>query len=220
MGMMLVTTKAKGSRIDKGFMRHDLDDYLRLLGFENLAGVDEAGRGPLAGPVVACAIVLPPYVRLKGVNDSKALSEDERKRALPSILETALNCSVGISFHDEIDRVNIRNASLLAMERAVDGLEMDPDLCLIDGRDVPQGLEYPAVAFVKGDSRSLSIAAASIVAKQVRDSIMEAMHEEFPMYGFDKHKGYPTKLHRLMLEEFGPCKYHRMTFNGVRELTR
>jgi len=198
--------------------KNNLDDYLRILGFENLVGVDEAGRGPLAGPVVACAVILPQYIRLKGVNDSKTLSKYERTKLLPLILETSLDCSVGIAFHDEIDNINIRNASLLAMKRAVYGLEIKPDLCLIDGKDVPQELLYPAIALVKGDSRSLSIAAASIVAKQVRDSIMEEMHNMFPMYGFDKHKGYPTELHRLMLKEFGPCKYHRITFNGVKDL--
>ena len=176
----------------------EFDDRLRESGFRILAGVDEAGRGPLAGPVVAAAVVMRPGVHPHGVIDSKMLSAPRRDAALSRILEACAEVSLGAAWPDEIDEINIRAATLLAMSRAMSQLTISPDLAIVDGRDLPT-LNCPGVALVRGDSRSESVAAASIVAKVARDAVMCHLHESYPEYGFDRHKGYPTRehLHRL-----------------------
>ncbi len=183
-------------------------------GYSCIAGVDEAGRGPLAGPVVSAAVVLPHDFNGKGVNDSKKLTPKQRDALYTVIMENALAVSVGSASHGEIDQINILRASLLSMKRAVNGLILIPDLLLIDGKftiDSP----IPQQAIVKGDSLSISIAAASIIAKVTRDRIMAEMHLFYPGYGFDRHKGYPTKAHRLALADLGPSPVHRCSFKGV-----
>lgn len=178
------------------------------------AGIDEAGRGPLAGPVVAAAVILPPGCGLTGIDDSKKLSEASRKVAWETITRTAVAYGIGIVEHDVIDRINILRASLKAMEIAVSNLHKRPDFLLIDGN---QGLSIlvPQETIVKGDAKCSSIAAASILAKVTRDSIMERYHEAYPQYNFCSHKGYATKEHLDALREHGPCPIHRRTFSGV-----
>ena len=196
-------------------MKDNLDELTRELGFSNICGVDEAGRGPLAGPVVACALVLRPDAKILGIDDSKALSEKKRKALLPQIYDNSISCAIGMSWNEEIDRINILKATMKSMAQAVISLTLIPSIALIDGKDVPKGLPCFGLALIKGDQRSASVAAASIVAKVVRDEIMDMIHEEHPEYGFCKHKGYPTKKHYEALRAFGPSKYHRITFNGV-----
>lgn len=180
-------------------------------GLTRVAGVDEAGRGPLAGPVVAAAVVLPPGVRIRGVDDSKRLAPEERERLFDIIRECAVAVGVGMTDPITIDRVNILEATRLAMARALAGLEVEPELVLTDFVTVP-GLCCPQRNLVRGDRRSASVAAASIVAKVTRDRIMEAADREFPVYGFGRHKGYPTPEHRKALERHGPCPLHRRSF--------
>lgn len=190
------------------------DDSLRNAGFHVIAGVDEAGRGPLAGPVVAAVVVLREGFYLPGVDDSKRLSAKRRQAVLEEIMESALEVGVGVAWQDEIDEVNIRVASLRAMSRAVEQLSVVPNLVLVDGKDLPD-LRLPAVALVRGDARSQSVAAASILAKVVRDALMCELAIVYPEYGFERHKGYPTPEHLRNLAAFGPCALHRKTFRGV-----
>ncbi|MFH1982032.1 MAG: ribonuclease HII [Pseudomonadota bacterium] len=186
-------------------------------GFTRIAGVDEAGRGPLAGPVVSAAVILPEGFRSDDVTDSKALSEKKRAALLQLIYQQATAIGIGIVDAVEIDRVNILQASLLSMAFAVANLTPAPDYLLIDGIfRVPCTVDQEAIA--KGDARSLSIAAASIVAKVTRDRLMARYHEEFPEFGFDRHKGYPTAAHKAAIRTHGPCPIHRRTFRGVREV--
>ncbi len=186
-------------------------------GHDLVAGVDEAGRGPLAGPVVAAAVVLPSDFPGRGIDDSKKLTPRRRLEAVQVIRRKALAVGVGIVNAAWIDTINILQAAKLAMVRAVSRLEPKPSLLLIDGNFT---IDFPAAqqALVKGDSRSISIACASIVAKVTRDRIMQACHRRFPHYGFDRHKGYPTAAHKKALASHGPCPLHRKTFKGVREL--
>lgn len=179
-----------------------------------MAGVDEAGRGPLAGPVVAAAVVLSPGRIPQTIDDSKKLSPDARAHAFEEIADLAVSIGVGISSPDTIDRVNILQASLLAMKRAVDSLEVRPDCIIVDGRQVPD-VDIPALAVVKGDSRCASVAAASIVAKVIRDRIMESMDFLYPMYRFSKNKGYGTTAHLEALRTHGPTSLHRFSFEPV-----
>ncbi len=179
-----------------------------------LAGVDEAGRGPLAGPVVAAAVILPEGYPPDGINDSKKLSPNKRDIIFEEINRSALSVAVGIVEPADIDRINILRASLLAMEIAVGKLSRKPDFLLIDGNQ-RTSLLIPQETLVKGDSRCCSIAAASIVAKVTRDSIMDDYHELYPEYNFKKHKGYPTRDHLEAIKQFGPCPIHRRTFRGV-----
>ena len=180
-------------------------------GYPVICGVDEAGRGPLAGPVCAAAVILPPNVEIPGLNDSKKLSDKKRRELMPVIKEKALAYGIAFASHEEIDSINILQATLLAMERAIGQLRIKPDLALIDGnREKDFGI--PVQTVVKGDSLSASIAAASVLAKVTRDDLMEALAEEYPNYGFEIHKGYGTKAHYAALEAFGPCPVHRMTF--------
>ncbi len=176
-----------------------------------MAGVDEAGRGPLAGPVVAAAVILPPMYVNPQINDSKVLSPCSRDRLYDVVSQDALAVGVGVVEADVIDRINILQASLVAMREAVLGLSPAPDFILLDGLN-QISLETPQKTLVKGDARSISIAAASIVAKVTRDRIMEAYHRQFPQYNFLKNKGYGTAEHRRILKEAGMCKIHRRSF--------
>ena len=176
------------------------------------AGCDEAGRGCLSGPVVAAAVILPKNFRNSILNDSKQLSEKKRNLLRPIIEKEAIAWAVGIVSHTEIDEINILNASFLAMSRAVEKLNVQPEHLLIDGNRFKTDLDIPFTCLVKGDARFLSIAAASILAKTYRDDIMQDLHQEFPNYSWNKNKGYPTKLHREAIREFGPTPHHRMSF--------
>jgi ribonuclease HII len=178
------------------------------------AGIDEAGRGPLAGPVIAAAVILPEGYEFNGLNDSKKLSLQKRETLFHQIKSLAIATGVGIVEPKEIDRINILRAALLAMEIAVKNLNPQPDYLLIDG-NTRTSLLIPQETVVKGDSRCCSIAAASIIAKVIRDSIMDDYHNIYPEYNFKRHKGYPTKEHFELLKKFGPCPIHRKTFNGV-----
>ncbi len=181
------------------------------------AGVDEAGRGPLAGDVVAAAVILNPDDPIDGLRDSKKLTERRREQLFDEIMARALACSVARATVAEIDSINILQASLLAMSRAVAGLATAPELVLVDGNRLPQW-QWPARAEVKGDDRFEAIAAASILAKVTRDREMLALHAEFPAYGFDRHKGYPTAAHLRILNEVGISPYHRRSFGPVKQL--
>lgn len=183
-------------------------------GITRLAGVDEAGRGPLAGPVVAAAVVLPPGVKIAGVDDSKRVPPEERLRLFEVIRERALGVGVGVVDHQTIDRINILQATRLAMGQALGALGVEPELVLTDFVMLP-GLGCPQRNLVEGDRRSASVAAASIIAKVTRDRIMEEADREYPVYGFGRHKGYATPEHRSALELHGPCALHRQTFAGI-----
>jgi ribonuclease HII len=183
-------------------------------GVRCLAGVDEAGRGPLAGPVVAAAVVLEPGVRIDGVDDSKRLLPEERQRLFEIIRGSARGVGVGVVDHITIDRINILEATRLAMGQALAALRVEPELVITDFVAVP-GLRCPQRNLVEGDRRSASVAAASIIAKVTRDRIMEAADRDFPVYGFGRHKGYATPEHRDALERHGPCPLHRRSFAGI-----
>ena len=180
-----------------------------------VAGVDEAGRGPLAGPVVAAAVILDDLQPIKGLRDSKALGAGARERLALEIRAKALCCSLAQASVEEIDRLNILQATLLAMRRAVEGLRLVPSRVLVDGNRLPL-LRMPAEAIVRGDSRVGAISAASIIAKVERDNMLVALHDEFPAYGFAVHKGYPTPDHLAALRLHGACTAHRRSFQPVR----
>lgn len=180
-------------------------------GFEIICGIDEAGRGPLAGPVYAAAVILPKGHIIEGVNDSKKLSEKKREQLFDKILDECVSYGIGIADEKEIDEINILQATFLAMRRAVDNLSVKPDIALIDGNKKP-GLDIEQWDIVKGDSKSASISAASILAKVSRDRYMLEMAERYPQYQFEKHKGYGTKLHYEMLEKYGASPIHRKSF--------
>ncbi|MDF1578128.1 MAG: ribonuclease HII [Desulfurivibrionaceae bacterium] len=201
------------------FVETDSFAYERELfrqGIGRVAGTDEAGRGPLAGPVVAACVVLPAGCDFTLFKDSKQLSAVRRARLHELLLESGAEIGVGCGTVADIDRINILRASLLAMKRAVAALADMPDFLLVDGK-FPVPLFMPQQSLVKGESRSASIAAASIVAKQERDRLMEGYHRQYPRYNFARHKGYPTAEHRRLLEKHGPCAIHRRAFKGVRE---
>ena len=183
-------------------------------GRQRVAGVDEAGRGPLAGPVVAAAVILEPARRVAGLADSKTLSAPRREQLAALIREQALACSIGRADHREIDRLNILNASLLAMQRAIQGLSIPPQRVLVDGNHCPDTC-YPVSAVIQGDRREACISAASILAKVARDREMQDLDRKYPGYGFARHKGYPTRQHLLALSEMGPCPIHRRSFAPV-----
>jgi ribonuclease HII len=185
-------------------------------GFRAVAGIDEAGRGPLAGPVVAAAVILPDSFDLPGLTDSKQLSEKARDRLYPLIRAQALAVGIGVARVEEIDRINILQATLRGMQRAVGRLNVPPDFLLVDG-NVPVPLALPQQTVVRGDSRSLSIAAASVVAKVIRDRIMVSLDRLHPGYGFSGHKGYGSAAHLRAIALLGPSPCHRRTFGGVRE---
>jgi len=187
------------------------EDSFVSQGLTPVAGVDEAGRGALVGPVVACAVVLPQGLVIEGVNDSKKIPPARRAELATRIKKEALAYAFGIVDVDVIEEINILQAALLAMRQAVESLTTKPQVVLVDGNKLPK-LSCTAHAIKQGDSASHLIAAASILAKVERDAIMQKLHEEYPMYGFDKHKGYGTVLHKAMLKEHGLCPYHRKTF--------
>ena len=180
-------------------------------GYEIICGVDEAGRGPLAGPVCAAAVILPPNVELPGLNDSKKLTDKRRRELMPLIKEKAIAYGIAFADHNEIDEINILQATYLAMERALDMLSVKPQLALIDGNRA-KDFGLPVQTVVHGDSLSASIAAASVLAKVTRDDYMLELAKEYPQYGFDIHKGYGTKAHYAALTEFGACQIHRQSF--------
>lgn len=180
-------------------------------GFINICGVDEAGRGPLAGPVCAAAVILHPGQIIEGVNDSKKLSEKKREKLFDVIKNEVLDYSIAFSTVEEIEDMNILNATMLAMKRAVEGLNVKADYALIDGNRLPP-LNIECEYVIKGDAKSMSIAAASILAKVSRDRLCYEYAKKYPQYGFDKHKGYGTKLHAERIREYGPCEIHRMSF--------
>jgi ribonuclease HII len=186
-----------------------------ILQHQNLwpeAGCDEAGRGCLAGPVVAAAVILDPEQPIAALNDSKQLSAKKRAFLREEIIEKALCYGIGIVDHVEIDQINILNASILAMHRALEQLSTQPAFILVDGNRFKPYQQIPAECMIKGDARFASIAAASILAKTERDALMSALHERFPNYAWDRNQGYPTQVHRKAIAEFGPSPYHRMTF--------
>ena len=188
-----------------------IEEELFAQGIVSVCGIDEAGRGPLAGPVCAAAVILPPHLEIPGLNDSKKLSDKRRRELMPVIKEQAIAYGIGMASHEEIDQINILQATFLAMERALAQLEGKAKFALIDGnREKDFGL--PVMTVVKGASRSANIAAASILAKVTRDELMEALAEEYPQYGFEIHKGYGTKAHYEALRTYGPSPIHRMTF--------
>ena len=194
----------------------EYENTARTKGYNIIVGVDEAGRGPLAGPVVAAAVAYAPEWQLVGLDDSKKISPQARERLFPIIKDQALGHGIGIVDVATIDEINILQAALLAMKYAVSALPEKPDILLIDGnkRIVTEVEQW---TIVKGDSLSQSIAAASVLAKVTRVRLMEKYHEEFPQYEFDRHKGYGTRLHRDLIREHGPCSIHRRTFKGVKE---
>ena len=183
-----------------------------------VAGVDEVGRGPLVGNVVAAAVILDPAQPIDGLTDSKKLSEKRREALYPVIMERALAYAIGWATPAEIDQLNILHATMLAMQRAVCGLRVPPDYALIDGNRCPPGLPCAAEAIVKGDLKEPAISAASILAKVYRDREMAQLDARFPDYGFAKHKGYPTALHLARLQQLGPLPEHRRSFRPVAEL--
>ena len=189
----------------------DFDNSFLTERIKLLAGVDEAGRGPLAGPVVAAAVIFSPDTMIEGVNDSKQLSEKERETLIPDILNKSISCSVSVISHSKIDEINILQASLLAMSISVSRLKIVPDLVLVDGNKKFEFMR-PVLPIVKGDSKSFSIAAASIIAKVARDRVMKRLDIKFPQYSWNKNKGYPTREHIKAVKLYGPSPLHRKTF--------
>ena len=188
-----------------------IEDEYFANGVQLICGIDEAGRGPLAGPVCAAAVILPPHFEIPGLNDSKKLTDKRRRELLPLIKEAAVAYGIGFASHEEIDEINILQATYLAMERAISHLTIKPEQLLIDGNRA-KDFGIPTQTVVKGDSLSASIAAASILAKVARDDWMLQAANEYPQYAFEVHKGYGTKAHYEALTNFGPCTIHRRTF--------
>ena len=189
----------------------EIEDALTEKGVGVICGVDEAGRGPLAGPVYAAAVILPPHIDIPGLNDSKKLTDKRRRELMPIIMDQAIAYGIGSASEQEIDEINILQATFLAMQRAIDQLNGKADFALIDGnREKDFGL--PVMTVVKGDSRSASIAAASILAKVSRDDYMDELAKQYPQYGFEVHKGYGTKAHYDALRAHGHCAAHRLSF--------
>jgi len=185
-------------------------------GFSRIAGIDEAGRGPLAGPVVSAAVIFPISLQISGVSDSKKISPRQRDYLYEKIYDLAVSVGIGIVDPLEIDRINILQAALLSMAMAVENLDPQPDCLLVDGTFLISSV-LPQEAIPKGDALSVSIAAASIIAKVTRDRLMERYHHDYPQFGFSKHKGYPTKAHKKAIQKFGCCPIHRRSFKGVKE---
>ena len=191
------------------WLAYEKEEYAK--GKNLVCGIDEAGRGPLAGPVFAAAVVLPKDTFLEGLNDSKKLSESKREQMFDKITQVALDYSIAFADEEEIDKINILQATFLAMRRSFDGLRIKPDCALVDGNRMPElGVETRLI--VKGDAQSASIAAVSILAKVSRDRLMKEIDRLYPDYQFAKHKGYGTQLHRDLLQKLGPCPVHRKTF--------
>ncbi len=193
---------------------HFFEDTARSCGYQYIAGLDEAGRGPLAGPVVASAVILPRRFHLDGLTDSKLLSESQRVHLFETITSRAMAWAIGLATEEEIDTLNILQATRLAFLRALTTLSLPPDYLLTDAVHIPD-TNLPQRAIIKGDGLSLSIAAASILAKVTRDRLMIEYHERFPQYQFHIHKGYPTPQHLRLLAQYGPCQGHRQSFRPV-----
>ena len=194
-------------------MFYDFENDLRERGFQTVCGIDEAGCGPLAGPVYAAAVILDPNDPIEGLNDSKKLTEKKREALFPQIQQRALAWAIASASAQEIDEINILQARLLAMRRAVELLDIKPDYALVDGNRDPNIPDVPSLLIVGGDGKSASIGAASILAKVARDRFVSTeLDEAYPVYQFAKHKGYGTKLHYAMLDKYGPCPQHRLTF--------
>ena len=189
----------------------EIEDSLYEKGTKIICGVDEAGRGPLAGPVCAAAVILPPHLEIPGLDDSKKLTDKRRRELFPVILEKALAYGIAFADHDEVDAINILQATYLAMERALAQLAIKPDIALIDGNRA-KGFGLPVQTVIHGDSLSANIAAASVLAKVTRDNRMLELAEQYPQYSFEVHKGYGTKSHYEAIAQYGPCPIHRMTF--------
>jgi len=189
-----------------------MEEALRKAGFKAVAGLDEAGRGPLAGPVVAAAVILPQGLMIKGLNDSKKVSPAVRERLEQEIKSEAVAWALGLADHTEIDETNILIATKLAMVRAIENLKTEPDYLLLDAMSLD--VDLPQEAVIKGDAKVACISAASILAKTYRDRLMQAWDLEYPLYGFAKHKGYPTPAHRWAVIEHGACPIHRQSFLG------
>ena len=191
---------------------YSVENEIKAKGYKFVCGVDEAGRGPLAGPVCAAAVILPESLIIDGLNDSKKLTEKKREALYDVIIEKAVAYSIAFASVEEIEEFNILNATFLAMTRAVEGLDIPADFAIIDGNKIPPDLKIPSVSVVKGDSASFSIAAASVLAKVTRDRLMLKFDEQYPEYNFKKHKGYGTKEHIEAIGKYGACKEHRMSF--------
>ena len=189
----------------------EIEDSYFEKGVKLICGVDEAGRGPLAGPVCAAAVILPPHIEIPGLNDSKKLTDKKRRELYPVIMEKAIAYGIGLASHEEIDEINILQATYLAMERAMAQLSVKPELALIDGNRA-KDFGLPVQTVIKGDSLSASIAAASVLAKVTRDDLMLEAAKDYPQYDFDIHKGYGTKAHYEALQIHGPSAIHRMSF--------
>lgn len=183
-----------------------------LSGFKYICGVDEAGRGPLAGPVCAAAVILSSNAEIEGLNDSKKLSEKKREALFDVICEKAVAYSIAYGTLEEIEMFNILEATFIAMNRAIDGLDIKADYALVDGNRIPKGIKIPCETVIKGDTKSASIAAASILAKVTRDRLLLEYDKKYPEYNFKKHKGYGTKEHTELILKYGPCEIHRMSF--------
>lgn len=188
------------------------ENIARQKGYKFICGVDEAGRGPLAGPVCAAAVILPPDCIIDGLNDSKKISEKKREMLFKQIIQKAVSYSVAYGTLEEIEKYNILEATYLAMNRAIDGLSQKADFALIDGNRIPKNIKIPCETVVKGDSKSCSVAAASILAKVTRDRLMLEYDKKYPQYNFAKHKGYGTKAHYEAIKEYGVCEIHRLSF--------
>lgn len=196
----------------------EYEENLYKEGYTLIAGVDEVGRGPLIGPVVCAAVILPVGYFDEGIKDSKKLSEKQREKMYEIIKRDAISIGIGIKDEKVIDEVNILEATKLAMKEAIDNLDVKPEHVLIDA--VKLDIDIPSTSIIKGDDKSESIAAASIIAKVTRDRMLNEMDREFPMYDLKKNKGYGTKKHIEALKTYGPCKYHRFSFNPVKENVR
>lgn len=190
--------------------RKRYEKALNESGFKYVAGIDEVGRGPLAGPVYAAAVILDPEIDIFGIKDSKRLSAQERERLSSEIIEKSIACSIGMATHEEIDNLNILNATKLAMKRAIDGLPQRPDYLLIDALKLE--IDIPQLAIIKGDDLSISIGAASIIAKVARDNLMRQLSKTYPEYHLEQNKGYGSKDHIDALKKCGPCPIHRKSF--------
>lgn len=192
------------------------ENQFKKRGYKLITGIDEAGRGPLAGPVVAASVILPENCQIKGLKDSKKLSEKIRNQIFEIIQQKAVAIGIGIVYENVIDRINILQAVKIAMVESVSRLSFEPDYLLIDGNQKINSF-IPQLTIIKGDTLSASIAAASIAAKVTRDRMMFHYHNIYPQYGFSRHKGYGTQSHLINISKFGPCEIHRKTFKGVKE---
>ena len=189
-----------------------LENELKAKGYVNVCGVDEAGRGPLAGPVCAAAVILPENCNIEGINDSKKLSEKKRDDLFEKIIKEAVSFSIAFGTVEEIETVNILGATFLAMQRAVEGLSVKADFVIVDGNKVPPSLTVEAMPLIKGDAKSMSVAAASILAKVTRDRLLLEYDKKYPQYLFSAHKGYGTKAHIEAIRKYGPSEVHRPSF--------